>query len=689
MTSPNQEILCKICGQPSEKSVCRNCYFPFYEETPGRKSHAFETGEIDITQETNDTTLDLFYTDITEFNLVSSKLSFPELQILRLSHCHQLVDVQIVAAPKLQALDLSDCKSIQNLSIDYESSKNLRALDISGCKSLSTFNADLSKLEYLSAFQVPLPTLPAVPSIKYIDLNNSKIQDKQFIIQLSHISSLEKASLTCNAKIDDYSDFTLLPNLYYLICDYGSKFTAFQENPHPTSLIFVNIDRFPELNNAISHNWSNYAENHKEIIGSYHQAERLLYGPYPPPPGDRYLEPSQNPEESQKKIFEVPSSYDKQKAIQYIAGVMFGTGIGDCLGLHVERDPKEYTRLVCEGRPNIVWTHPWMTERGMFFHRGSFTDDTALMLMFVRSISEIVSNEGYVDEKNAGAKIKHWIDCGLDEHRDGMGIGQGRSTAAVVHHPSFDDDPIAASKAYYESINRYSAGNGGVMRTGAVGCFCFWDENIVIHNAIQFCLITHASNLCLYSSLVISLIIAREIQINSSTTKDMKKQNLDKTIKDSFKIMKDLKIEMSKNEIQLCTKFANAKTIEELELENGHVAPTLQTMGCGIWVLRKDFSYSEGIETIIKGGGDTDTNGAVAGACLGARWGFTSIPMDVINYFFYGSSINRETIKLAKLMGMNWCPPSYEEWPVQKSEKPEIDFEKKCMGSQNRLKYYY
>ena len=166
MTSPNQEILCKICGQPSEKSVCRNCYFPFYEETPGRKSHAFETGEIDITQETNDTTLDLSYTDITEFNLASSKLSLPELQILRLSHCHQLVDVQIVAAPKLQALDLSDCKSLQNLSIDYESSKNLRALDISGCKSLSTFNADLSKLEYLSAFQVPLPTLPAVPSIK-------------------------------------------------------------------------------------------------------------------------------------------------------------------------------------------------------------------------------------------------------------------------------------------------------------------------------------------------------------------------------------------------------------------------------------------------------------------------------------------------------------------------------------------
>ena len=55
--------------------------------------------------------------------------------------------------------------------------------------------------------------------------------------------------------------------------------------------------------------------------------------------------------------------------------------------------------------------------------------------------------------------------------------------------------------------------------------------------------------------------------------------------------------------------------------------------------------------------------------------------MEVINYFFYASSINRETIKLAKLMRMNWCPPSYEEWPIQSSENPNniIDYQKNCM----------
>ena len=81
----------------------------------------------------------------------------------------------------------------KNFFIDPESSKNLRALDISGCRNLSSFDANLSNLEYLSAFQVSLPTLPAVPSIKYIDLTSAKLQDKQFLIQLSHTLSLEKA----------------------------------------------------------------------------------------------------------------------------------------------------------------------------------------------------------------------------------------------------------------------------------------------------------------------------------------------------------------------------------------------------------------------------------------------------------------------------------------------------------------
>ena len=42
-------------------------------------------------------------------------------------------------------------------------------------------------------------------------------------------------------------------------------------------------------------------------------------------------------------------------------------------------------------------------------------------------------------------------------------------------------------------------------------------------------------------------------------------------------------------------------------------------------------SFANGLENVVSRGGDTNTNGCIAGALLGARFGFQSIPSEWIN----------------------------------------------------------
>ena len=53
---------------------------------------------------------------------------------------------------------------------------------------------------------------------------------------------------------------------------------------------------------------------------------------------------------------------------------------------------------------------------------------------------------------------------------------------------------------------------------------------------------------------------------------------------------------------------------------------TVKTLGAGLWALRQLPGFEETLAPIINAGGDTDTNGAVAGAVLGARLGSVGIP---------------------------------------------------------------
>jgi ADP-ribosylglycohydrolase len=67
-------------------------------------------------------------------------------------------------------------------------------------------------------------------------------------------------------------------------------------------------------------------------------------------------------------------------------------------------------------------------------------------------------------------------------------------------------------------------------------------------------------------------------------------------------------------------------SLEQLDLAGPAMGYTVKAMQVGLWAARADRDLEEALLEVIAAGGDTDTNGAVAGAVLGARHGLPAFP---------------------------------------------------------------
>ena len=54
-------------------------------------------------------------------------------------------------------------------------------------------------------------------------------------------------------------------------------------------------------------------------------------------------------------------------------------------------------------------------------------------------------------------------------------------------------------------------------------------------------------------------------------------------------------------------------------------------MQTGLWAAVTPLNLEDALIALVSAGGDTDTNGAVAGAILGARYGASAIPQRWLN----------------------------------------------------------
>jgi ADP-ribosylglycohydrolase len=312
-----------------------------------------------------------------------------------------------------------------------------------------------------------------------------------------------------------------------------------------------------------------------------------------------------------------------------IKGVMFGHAIGDALGFGAEFISK---REVAEKYPTGLHDYCQIKLDGMLaLHQpGKWTDDTAQMLCILGCLFE----KKKVHLGNIAKRFYRWM---VD---DGFGIGF--NTSAVLGDPDYLAHPRKIAEEVWEQGGRKSAANGALMRTSVLGVWDFYKPEIVKQQAAEVCRMTHADPRCIASCVAYCSTIAALLRGE----------------KDGQQLVADalatvLEIEPGAQAwIQRGRDFNDISKLDlACDTQNGEgIGYTYLSLAAAYWALHHAESFEHGLLAIINEGGDADTNGAIAGALLGAKFGFSNIPERLVEGLIKREALMSDFDDLIQLM---------------------------------------
>lgn len=282
-------------------------------------------------------------------------------------------------------------------------------------------------------------------------------------------------------------------------------------------------------------------------------------------------------------------------------GTMLGLAVGNLLGLPVESWRYEaIDRRYPQGMTDI---DPLEVGRPM-------DDDLA---QAVELGEALVGGGDYIN--GFADRLVTW------RRENGRGIGILTST--VIHELEYGHAPPEAARLIY----RYKpiAPNGGLMRCAPVALARHRQPELLIEDSAATCVVTHYALTCQWSCIIINAVIAMLLRgaepdlrsIMSAARKDGAPDMLAISSRDGIPTEVLSAIESGQ------PPMPDASWLRQ---EQGLIGHTLLAMQAGLWAAVTPLQFESALRQVVEAGGDTDTNGAVVGAVLGARYGATAIP---------------------------------------------------------------
>lgn len=309
-----------------------------------------------------------------------------------------------------------------------------------------------------------------------------------------------------------------------------------------------------------------------------------------------------------------------EKQQDRIKGVLFGGAVGDALGLGTEFMSKEEVR---KNYPNGLRDYSEILQDA---HRqrwkpGMWTDDTDQAICIINSILK----NGNVSATGFAEELYKWF--------KGKPMGIGQTVLQVVRMPQYVLFPHKAAEIVWKLSQKRNASNGGIMRTSVLGAWEFWDAEKVAANTETICMVTHFDPRCVGSCVIITAIICNLI----ANEKELSETELVVIAKKyDERIIEYIEI-------------AKAKNISELRLDEPDVIGyTLKTFSAALWVYFYCNSFEDGLLAVVNEGGDADTNAAVACSLLGAKFGFSAIPVKYIRGLLHFHELEKKADEFMK-----------------------------------------
>lgn len=204
------------------------------------------------------------------------------------------------------------------------------------------------------------------------------------------------------------------------------------------------------------------------------------------------------------------------------------------------------------------------------------------------------------------------------------GRGIGITTGEVIRELSTGKPLPEPARIVYERRNRI-APNGGVMRCAPVAIARRQDPDLLVSDSATTCAVTHYAATCQWSCILVNAAIATLL---NRVTPDLPGL-LAAARADGCP---DLAAQAQSDGIPADTLDALSEgrqpppDVSWLMRDHRLIGHTLLALQFGLWAAATPLDFEEAVIASVGAGGDTDTNAAVAGAVLGARYGASNIP---------------------------------------------------------------
>ena len=273
-------------------------------------------------------------------------------------------------------------------------------------------------------------------------------------------------------------------------------------------------------------------------------------------------------------------------------GVLLGLAVGNLLGLPVEGWSRN---SIARKYPNGV------TEIDPYEKLSPMDDDLA---QAVELGEALLSGGDYVNE--FAARLVRW------RRENGRGIGI--TTSAVIDLLEEGHAPPEAARLIYEERDRITP-NGGLMRCAPVALYHSVHPELLVAVSVATCSVTHYAPACQWSCIILNTILVKLLEGSEPSSAEILVPALAETA-----VYDGASQEVQERILQV------GSEIDDLRLDEGRIGHTLLCLQAGLWALQTPLNFEEALVSVISAGGDTDTNGAVAGVVLGGRCGASAIP---------------------------------------------------------------
>ncbi len=315
-------------------------------------------------------------------------------------------------------------------------------------------------------------------------------------------------------------------------------------------------------------------------------------------------------------------------------GCLFGTAVGDALGLPTEGLSRER-----------IANRPGPLGHRLCFGHGMFSDDTEHTLMVAAALLKHPT-DAIAFQKSLAGRLRWWL-AALPA---GVGLSTGKAILRLwVGFP--------AGKA-----GVCSAGNGAAMRSAIIGCFFAKDATNRRTFTRAACVLTHTDQRAIESAHLIAEAAAMACQGLPTES-----------------LLAKLQLEVISSEMQV-----RFPILEECLAQQASVSALAEAIGCKNAVtgfapdtvsvalyawLRHRGDFSTTLSTVIACGGDTDTVAAIAGALSGVEiavmeeTSINSIPQEWLERLADWPRSRTYIEKMATALNLRMEPPKLF-WPA-------------------------